>query len=273
MKSRYILLVLFITVALSACSSDSDQLSDEDSLATSVVLAQTIIAETSAAIPPTATNTPIPPTPTHEVTVWPTDLPAQVFFRDDFIGQLRPEWSWLNEVPEQWTITPDGWLQITADDFGLSNTYTQNNMLLVEVPLGNLEIITHIVADPQVNFQQAGIFVYGDNQNYISVNLAFCAIGRCKTGGNGVFMDYQIGGIYWFSSLPLTESDVYLKLAFQENVFIAYYSIEPGVWIEIGRLDGYFAFSRVGIGASNVDFTSEDNDLVAQFEYFEVIQP
>ena len=110
-------------------------------------------------------------------------------FRDDFDGALAKGWSLLNEDPAAWMITADGQLRITASDaslLGIENGL--NNPLLRDVPGGDFEILTRVVAAPSVNFQQAAIFIYEDENNFVSVNRGFCA--PCVS--SGVYMATEV---------------------------------------------------------------------------------
>lgn len=267
----YIPALIMVTL-LSACGGGQEGLSDADSDATAAVLAQTLVAEQAISDQPTPTRTLLPPNPTPKHSPTPYIPDANMIFRDDFNGQLKPEWYWENEIPEQWAITEQGWLQITGDDNGLFNTSTQNNLLWMDTPTGNFEFSTHLVVDPVSNHQQAAIIIYGNNQNYLSVARGYCLKFVCEMVGDAVFMEYQINGIWWFSSIALTDSDLYLKLVVQDDVLTAYYAVEQGVWIEIASLNSFYNFERIGLSVSNVDNEAIEGDVVAEFEYFEVIQ-
>lgn len=72
-------------------------------------------------------------------------------------------------------ITADGQLRITASDaslLGIENGL--NNLLLRDVPEDDFDILTRVVGAPSVNFQQAAIFTYEDENNFVSVNRGFC---------------------------------------------------------------------------------------------------
>jgi len=273
-KFRFLTPLLLIIFVLAACGGgEPERLSTEDIRATAAVLAETQIAQTAAAVPPTQPPSPATDTPAAAEPTEAPPLAENVIFRDDFTTELDPGWFWESELPDRWTITPDGWLQITAADAGLVNAYRQDNLLFRDIPAGDFSISTFVRANPLHNFQQASIFIYLDNQNYVSVNRAICTISLCNAIGNGIFMEYQIGGIYYFFSAPLTETEVYLKLSVENNQIIGYYATTPGDWIQINFINYFAAFTKVGLSASNVDSANQVNDLVAQFDYFEITQP
>lgn len=229
-------------------------------------------AQQPTAVPPTNTPLPpptaIPPTDTPIPTPTNTPLPDGVMFRDDFNGYLQPGWTWENENPDRHGFTQGGWLQILADDGSLLGGGTQTNMLFRDLPSGSFEIIVHLDANPSFNFQQAAIFLYEDPEHYIGINHGYCE--PCVPGGKGIYMDYKIGTTWGAYKQEFAQSDVYLKLTFEPDTITAWYATDPANWIRLGRFGNIFQFTRVGLGAANIDVTGTGEDLVALFDYFEI---
>lgn len=233
---------------------------------------------------PTAlpTETPIPAstdTPAPTATSAPTALPEGMLFRDDFSGSLQPGWTWENEKPDRWKITDDGWLQIRGEDPSALGGQAQSNMLFRDLPSGDFMITVHVTAATNSNFQQAAIFLFEDVDNYVAINRGFCD--PCFPGnGNGIFMDYKIGGkAYWLASSS-TETkvqtdavDVYLRLVSQGKIIYAYYAFQPDDWQLLNRTGDFFEFKRVGLGVTNSDANGIDSDLIGSFDYFEISNP
>ncbi len=219
------------------------------------------------------------PTPTLEPTPVPspTPLPEGTLFRDDFEGSLQPGWTWLNEDPERWSYTGDGWLQIIGsnpsffqegDQIGLVNFLTR------DLPEGEFMITAHIKADPNEDFQQATIFIYQDRSNYIALNTGFCSM--CPTGGAGFYMETFIdnnpfGNAYHIPRDP-EDKDVYLRLVNEGGSITGYYATSPGEWQRAGAFGDYFDFNLVGLSATN-SRPWEGNDIIALFDYFEISIP
>jgi len=219
---------------------------------------------------PTATETPVPPTlppiPTETVKPSITPLPEGILFRDDFEGELQPGWEWQDENPAKWAFTDDGWLQIVGEWDTLLGDEKQNNMLWYPLPEGDFMITVHLKTKPFADFHQAGIFIYEDNENYITINRGYCGI----CGGNAFYMDYKISGT-WGNYKAATEAeDVYLRLERKADMVSGYYAVEPDQWERLGRFGNYFKFTRVGLGVSNVHAAE---DVVGQFDWFEIALP
>lgn len=228
------------------------------------------------------TDTPVPPTftpdatatftPEPTATVIPTATPENQIFRDDFSGTLQPGWTWENENTSRWVITSDGWLQILGEDTALLYGQAQSNLLWRELPGSDFVVTVHLNAIPVANFQQATIYLYEDTQNFVAINRGYCA--PCNTRGNGVYMEYKIGGAGGVYMIALQETDLYLRLEFENNVITGSFATKPDQWQRLGRFGNYFVFKRVGLGVTNADRESDDNaDLAGLFDYFEITKP
>jgi hypothetical protein len=211
-------------------------------------------------------------TPESTLSIAPTATPENLIFRDDFNGAMQTGWTWENERSNQWTITPDGWLQILGGDAALLYGQTQSNLLWRELPSGNFAITVHLKADPIANFQQATIYLYEDLDNYIAINRGYC--GPCVPGGNGIYMEYKINGQGNTYMVAFKENDLYIKLESKDNVISGFYATTPDQWKRLGRFGNYFLFKRVGLGVTNSDIEHDDGaDLVGLFDYFEITRP
>lgn len=226
-------------------------------------------APTSTSVPPT--NTPAPtqtpaPTETPKPTV--TPLPEGILFRDDFEGELQPGWEWENENPAKWTFTDDGWLQIIGENNNLLRENQQNNLLWYPLPEGDFVVSVHLQTKPFENFHQAAIYIYQDPENYVTINRGYCDL--CPTGGNGFYMDYEISGQMGSYNTATDAEDVFLRLESKDSILSGYYATAPDQWERLGRFGNFFQFQKVGIGVSNVRAA---NDVVGQFDYFEISLP
>jgi hypothetical protein len=269
MKSIHAKLVLEGIVILSlfaACGT-----SQEPTLPTHPV--ETLPSPTSViptdTLQPAASYTPEPTS-----TIIPTPTPENQIFRDDFNGSLKPGWTWVNENYDRWKITEDGWLQILAED-GYLVGGTQSNLLFRDLPEGNFAVTVHLIAAPDSNFQQAAIFLYEDIHSYVAINRGYCE--PCFPGkGNGIFVDYRVNDqTRWSSGLntQIDQTDVYLRLVSKDKIIYTYYALVPDEWQLITRLGEFFEFTKVGLGASNIDNAGVDSDLVGSYDYFEITRP
>ena len=156
----------------------------------------------------------------------------------------------------------------------MDNALGMVNFLSRQVPEGEFMITTHIKANPNVNFQQAAIYIYEDEINYIALNTGYCDI--CAPGGPGYFMETFIDNNPFENTYTLNrnagDTDVYLRLVNQGGSVTGYYATTPGDWQRAGAFGNYFEFKYVGLGTTN-STNVEVPDLVSQFDYFEIAEP
>ncbi len=196
--------------------------------------------------------------------------PSGPVFRDDFSVSLQPGWQWQDENPSRWEITPDGWLQILAEDMSLFANGTQSNLLCRAAPEGDFQVTTHIYADPSVNFQQASLFLYRDGQNYVAVNRGYCSL--CSIGGSGVLMEYKYPGSGNSSGAQTQAMDVFLRLETLGQVVNGYYALEADNWQPLGEA-GNPGATKVCLGVSNSDGAGVPADLLGRFDFVEIASP
>jgi hypothetical protein len=250
---------LLIAVLLSACGQGTE--------ATEIPKDEPIVVPTDPPPPSEPTATPVPPTST-PVPPTPTPLPEGVLFRDDFNGTLQPGWTWINEDPSRWSFVENGWLEIVGDDISLFMEERSG-------PEGEFAIIAHLQADPNESFEQATIYIFEDQDNYIALNIGYCGI--CGVGGPGFFMETIIDnnpfGNHYEVKRDASVTDVRLKLVNQAGSLTGYYAISGGEWHRLGAFGHFFDFNSVGLGATNSNTEGVEEDIVARFDYFEITEP
>lgn len=170
-------------------------------------------------------------------------------FRDDFDNELKAGWEWISDDQPHWSLTDKpGYLQFT-----LWTSYATDR-LLRPAPEGDFEIVAKIRINPVSNFQQAGLTIYQDQDNVISLVKAFCFLpdkrGLCV--GQGIYFDKSYYGATGWSNFP-TEIDftgeVYLKIIRVGDAYTAYYGPDGEDWIEIGTHVANFQSPMIGITA------------------------
>jgi len=218
----------------------------------------------------------LPPPPTAMKVLTDTPVPTSTsesqIFRDNFTGMLQPGWTWENEDPAKWSFVDVNnklWLQIIGNP-GRSNVLTR------EVPEGDFSIVAHIKVDPHLNFHQANIFIFQDSENYIVVNTGYCQ--PCPVGGYGYFMETVASGgnalNHYEAPRSPEDQDVYLKIEVVGDIISGYFATAPDEWTRIGRFGNFYELKTVGLSATNSSPPSgTSEDIVAQFDYFEIVRP
>ncbi|HSR46626.1 MAG TPA: hypothetical protein VLL77_01440, partial [Anaerolineales bacterium] len=96
---------------------------------------------------------------------------AAPVWRDGFDGEtLDAAWYWHNENPDEWSLPGDGFLYIASSSFPTGG----ENLLLRSGAEGNFTIETHILFEPTVNYQIAGLVIYQDEANFLQLGRAYC---------------------------------------------------------------------------------------------------
>jgi hypothetical protein len=229
---------------------------------------------------PISTNTSQPTeAPTATNSSQPTEVPSTSFV-DDFEGSLDPSWDWVNEDPTRWRLTEDSWLEITAANPGFGageeNNIRMTNALTRPAPQGSFTLTTRVYANPYENFQQAGINVFIDGHNYVSILTAFCQ--PClPESGSGFLMEafkdnqYVSGGMVAERDLALT--DVYLRLVYDADAktVTGFVGRQPDQWQQIGVIEDFPPIQYISLGAANAPSQEGQlENLLAAFAYIEI---
>jgi len=189
-------------------------------------------------------------------------------WRDDFDAVLSPPWRWINENPARWSLAErPGYLRIFVSPY----VFGQENGLLRPVTGGNFTIQTHVLFEPDTNFQIAGLIIYQDANNRLALGRAFCDIpNNCV--GNGIYFDNVQGGNLAgtnFATSVDSYNEAYLRLERRGDLVTAFYSSDGVTWFEIGthRIALDFRVNGVGLIACQ-DFNTPGRDIPADFDFF-----
>lgn len=131
--------------------------------------------------------TPRPPTRTPAPTQAPPP-PASV--RADFqAAGLAPTWRWIREPGDNWSLFErPGWLTIQTEPKTLLFEGGEAPVLLRWQAVADFELVGRLRFSPGANFQAAGILAYADDDNFVSLNRAYCDRGPTCVG-DGAYLD------------------------------------------------------------------------------------
>lgn len=189
------------------------------------------------------------------------------YFRDDFDATLGAGWQWLNEDPDNWSLSAvPGTLQINVDGGQVSDE-TIRNLLLRPAPAGNFQIETKVTFKPNADFQVAGLIVYESPPNLIQAGRAFCDLPDVCVG-EGLYVDYYNNGNFVTPNFAAayTDRDAYLRLVRQGDTYTFQSSSNGNEWILRGGTVSTMNPLQIGLvaGQNTVDL------VPALFDYFEV---
>ncbi len=190
----------------------------------------------------------------------PCERPRHVNPNDDFNGEQLDTCRWTTIVrqdADRFRLV-DGQLQIDSrpGDMWAGNT-TARNLILQPVPTGSgWEAVTKLTFDSADPFDQAGLMVYGNDQNFVKTVLVHVP---------GVGLRYEfvqiVNGQPVFTAaydqsgaLPADwPKTSYLKVAYDGKALTAFYSADGKTWTKFGRPRSLRAIPdpKVGVAAFN----------------------
>lgn len=130
---------------------------------------------------------------------------------------------------------------------------------LLQTISGDFKITTKVDINPRYNYQGAGLLVWRDFYNYVSVQ---------RTLVKGVNMGYRINGIYGAIEIPYSISPVYLQINHSGSRFTGSYSQDGFNWINVSTVELPMATTlQAGLLLIN---QWQDNPISADFDFFEV---
>jgi regulation of enolase protein 1 (concanavalin A-like superfamily) len=184
-------------------------------------------------------------------------------FDDTFEGGTLDtgKWSWTREGT--WEMNPIRGLRMTTGNTDLFETVATAPLLLQDAPaVTQFEILTEIDFMPVANYQQAGIVVWQDDDNFVQVNYQYADHAEVE-----IYVEQNNDGHAYFFQIPSAPSYIVLKLQRYETVYTAYYSADNGSsWQIVGQfydvtltpakigLTAYSASAATGIDALFMNF-------------------
>jgi hypothetical protein len=204
------------------------------------------------------------PEPEEEILAW------EVVFQDDFDDALQAGWAWQDEDPNLWTITGDGWLQIVGGDPSLVVQGEQANLLVRDLPDGDIALVTHLSLLPEENYQYAGLHLLDAGGNLIALARGYCD--TCTAGGGTLTLYFRQDGEWGTHiTIPMEATDLFLRLAWDNGVVSGDYALSEGQWEELVSIPLANHFTQMGLGATNSNVEGVQSDIVARFDYVEIL--
>ncbi len=210
----------------------------------------------------------LPPKSDSDATAESPATPQEPIFRDDFNGQLNPAWAWQNEDVTHYKINEDGWLEITGGSESILAGGQQTNLLWMQLPEGDFVISIHLKSQPLFDFQRAGILLFKNSEQYVSLSRGYCM--QCVLGGSGIFLEYISKGGRTRYAVATDATDLYLMLIRGRGVLSGFYATEASQWQNIANLENDIRFERVALSVTNDSTWDEGYDVVGMFDYFEI---
>ena len=204
-------------------------------------------------------------------------------FNEEFAGgKLQPGWSWYHRNPKTSSLTkhPD-FLHLEGSHEIAANCTGVENFLLRKSPAGDFEITTAVQIRPKVNYQEAGLIVFNDADNYMKLDVVFNSMDVVFNSNlwgptTGVELLREQSAVFnptpWPNSKWKWGKTAYLRISRVENSYSGYYSSNGTGWHPVGELEaGNLSHLRIGLFAmSGCGDTTQFPPVSADFDFFRI---
>jgi beta-xylosidase len=179
---------------------------------------------------------------------------------------LNSRWSWVREDHTHWDLTSQpGNLTITTQGdwiWGTDNSNPQHNLFITPAPNGDFKITTKVNFNPITNFQNAGLLIYKDDDNYLKLQRIYAAANVVE------LIKETAGSPSVVASIPVTSTTVDLRVEKKGTSYYATYSLDGSYWIPVGVTTSDITNFKVGLDASNE--VPSVPEIPANFDFFEL---
>jgi Beta xylosidase C-terminal Concanavalin A-like domain len=187
-----------------------------------------------------------------------------IVWTDQFAGPSPdPLWTWVDEDATHWSLTDlPGFLRVITQQ-------ENRNRLVRNAPMRDFEIRTRELFTPTQNFQVAGLYIYGDDSNFLVLGRAYCNAAPPTCVGNGIYFDRIEGGSPIGSNYAMTttvQNEAYLRIVSDGSDLTGYVSENGTAWTQVGTHTIGFVPTQVGLIAGN-NFQVA-GEIPANFDFF-----
>jgi PKD repeat protein len=202
---------------------------------------------------------------------------------DDFVGTELDTTRWNRSVRVNQALTvADGTLNIPLTNSDLYQTTNNTpNIVLQDLPGGQFEVTTKVTLNATKGYQQGGLIVYGDDNNYLK--LVYSGRSTAAAGSKAAnviqFAKEVNGTASETNSANLGASfpdTVWLRLKSTDgNSVTASYSSDGATWSPVTAANAArdltgIAAPKVGLLALGATAAGAADNLVAKFDYFTI---
>ena len=178
--------------------------------------------------------------------------PAAAYYDDEFeTGSLAPVWSIVREEPSHHFMGGiavrrfSGYLGIDMQPGDLESANNARNLILRSTPAGDFaaETTATIYVPLNANYQQGGLIVYQDDDNYVKISHVF-------RDGLRLEFEAEVGGSVVRRDSVWLVDPARLRLERRGNSYAASYSPSGTTWYPLGQpVSASWPSARVGFAA------------------------
>ncbi|MGH3005210.1 MAG: ThuA domain-containing protein [Gaiellaceae bacterium] len=189
---------------------------------------------------------------------------------DEFDGTEldRERWTTIVRESQGGFSVGDGVLTLDASNGDIYGGSTgAGDFILQPLPDASWQATTKVTFDPSTNYQQAGLLVYGDDDNYAKLDLLWAGARRIEfiREANGSPRNEAGDSIGVPAGFPTT---FYLRIASDGTTLTAAYSADGTSFTSVGRPAALAGISNPHVGVFSLKGNSTAPDIQAQFDWF-----
>jgi beta-xylosidase len=179
--------------------------------------------------------------------------------------ELDRRFSWVREARADWSLkTKPGFLAINAGNGDLFQAKNDgHNILLAEPPSGDFVLETKIEFSPTDNYQQAGLIVYRDDDNYVRLSMVY-------NEGNKIELIREAGGAASYKNTNYNQKAVFLRLVKKGDMYSGFYSTDGLAYDAVSEATVALGPVKVGVAAFNNAASTAPSAL---FAYLRCLTP
>lgn len=180
---------------------------------------------------------------------------------------LGSEWYWIREDPAKWSLTANpGYLRIITQRKDIWQHHNSAPIVLRPAGFPQYEIRTFVSITPTANYHQAGLVMYGDDNNYVRLTYGWINHPTFEFGAEsgGVFRSKQI-------TAPVHYNNIHLRIVKIGASYLAFYSSDGAEWVYIGtHYNVPISPSAAGLTAFNAEYET-GVEIPADFDTFQLL--
>jgi ammonium transporter Rh len=185
-------------------------------------------------------------------------------YKDEFEGQiLNPSWLIIRENQSDWSLSErPGYLRIITKTDSLWQINVNNKVkFLRNAPHGSFEIVTKLTYNPAQKFQQAGLVMYEDEENYVMLTRQMDDVANVE-------MSREISRVAGSNTAPTSLTTLYLKLTKSGGNITGAFSEDGISWTIVDVVSGVkLEHPKVGLVGYNAQLNTTAN---ADFDFFKI---
>ena len=189
---------------------------------------------------------------------------------------LAPEWSFVREAPDNWSLTSDpGSMVITPQQGEIEGSGNNGQNILLQPALGDWTMSSKLTfsARPNAATQQGGIIAYADDDNFLKFGLEATSASNIRFN---VTLEDNLRGNPITQTLTTVSANailpddntIWLQMTKSGPYYTSSYSIDGDTWVPVWTTGATLNNVQAGLFAFNGNGTT--TDLTVAFDDFQI---